>query len=115
MIDSEPIPDDVIHDLLMNAIHVHDLLSLTGKSPLHRNAEDIVQKRACVEYNHKRAEMSILSDCVGVVPGFADKQFERTLRIKQYMVDTIINNLACYNTYWRKWPEGQAKKPLVCI
>jgi hypothetical protein len=30
LIDSKPIPDDVIHELVMNAIHTHDLVPLVG-------------------------------------------------------------------------------------
>jgi hypothetical protein len=64
--------------------------------------EDVIQHRACIECDHERAEMSILSDWVGAVPRFADKHFERTFRIKQHMMDTIITNLAHYNTFWIK-------------
>ena len=30
LIDAEPIPDDVIHELVMNAIHTHNLVPLVG-------------------------------------------------------------------------------------
>jgi hypothetical protein len=101
LIDSETIPDNVIHKLVTNAIRAHDLTPLVGKCCRHHSsAEDIVQKRVHVKYNHERAETSILSDRAGAVPQFAAIQFERAFRIKLHMVNVIMNSLACYNTFW---------------
>ena len=59
----------------MNVIHDHDLAPLVGKHHHHHsNAEDVVWKRTYVEYDHKRAEMSILSDWVDDIPQFVYKQ-----------------------------------------
>jgi hypothetical protein len=60
LIDSEPIPDDVICELIMNAIHDHDLAPLVGKHCRHQsNAENAVQKRAHahIEYKHETREL----------------------------------------------------------
>lgn len=43
-----------------------------------------------------------MSYWVGSIPHFADKQFERTFRIKWNMVDIIISNLEKYNNFWKK-------------
>jgi hypothetical protein len=84
LICPEPIPDDVICKLVMNVICDHNLDPLVGKHCHHQsNVEDVLQKRVCIEYNNKRAELSILSDWVGDVPWFANKQLKRTFRIKQ--------------------------------
>jgi hypothetical protein len=73
------IPDNGIRDLVMSAICAHSLPPLAGKHcRLHRNAEDVVQKRAGAECDHKRAEMSVLSDWVGAIPRHVDKQSVRT-------------------------------------
>lgn len=77
LIDSEQILDDVICQLVMNASCAHNLAPLIGKCCHHHgNAENAVQKRAQVKYDHERAEMSILSDWVGAYSWFANKQFE---------------------------------------
>ena len=83
LIGSEPIPDDVIHKLIMNAVPDHDRAPLIGKCVRHQiNAEDVVKKRVHIDDDHERAKMSILTDWVGAVPPFADKLFERTFRIR---------------------------------
>jgi hypothetical protein len=83
LIGSEPIPDDM-RKLVMIVICDRDLDPLVGKHCHHQsNVEDVVQKRVCIEYNHERAELSILSDWVGAVPWFANKHFKRTFRIKR--------------------------------
>ena len=100
-----PIPDDVIREIVVQMIDNHDLPPLTGKcrhrrivSPSHSNPP----KRACIQYDYKRAEESVFSDWVGPVPRFPDKQFESTFRIKQSMVDIILNHLASTNRFWTK-------------
>jgi hypothetical protein len=59
-------------------------------------------KRACMKYDHERAEQSVMSNWVGTVPRFSAKQIEYTFRIKRHMVDDILNNLANYDTFWTK-------------
>ena len=53
-----------------------------------------------MKYDHERAEQSVMSDWVGTIPRFSDKQFEHSCRIKRHMVDVIPNNLAHYDTFW---------------
>jgi hypothetical protein len=43
------------------------------------------QKTACMKYDCKRTWKSVLSNCMGVVPHFGDKQFERMFKIKWHI------------------------------
>jgi hypothetical protein len=117
LIDLDPIPDDVICELVMIAIRAHNNIApLVGNHHHHySNAEEFVQKRVHIEYDHENAEMSFLSDWVSAVPWFAYKPFKRTFRIKQHMVNTIINNLACYNTFWKKTVCSAGKESLILM
>ena len=73
---------------------------LTGK---RTRASSVGQpKRPRIKYDYQRAEESVLSDWLGEVPRFPDKQFERTFRIKHHMVDTILNQMARRSSVWIK-------------
>lgn len=98
--DDIEIPQDVIRDMVLEAVDEHDLPPLTGKRTRASSAGQ--PKRPRIKYDYQRAEQSVLSDWVGEVPRFPDKQFERTFRIKRHMVDTILNHLCRRNTFWVK-------------
>ena len=98
--DDIEIPQDVIRDMVLEAVDEHDLPPLTGKRTRASSAGQ--PKRPRIKYDYQRAEQSVLSDWVGEVPRFPDKQFERTFRIKRHMVDTILNHLCHRNTFWVK-------------
>ena len=99
-LDDIIVPDDVIRDLVMQTVEEHDLPQLTGKWCRTSSPEQL--KRPRIQYDYKRAEDSVLSDWVGDVPRFPDKQFEHTFRIKCHMDNTIINHLCCRNSFWIK-------------
>ena len=77
----EPIPDAVVHQMVLETIAEYDLPPLNGER--HRLSSSCIgiQKKACVEYDHQRAEESVMSDWFGTVLHFMDKQFERTFQI----------------------------------
>jgi hypothetical protein len=54
-------------------------------------------------------EESVISDWVGIVLRFSDKQFELIFRIKRHVVDGIFNNLVHYDTFWTKFVCGAEK------
>ena len=52
------------------------------------------QKRKMIKYDRQRAFDSMMKDWMNPKPLFDNKQFERTFRMKKYMVDYLISNLA---------------------
>jgi hypothetical protein len=111
-----PIPDDIIREIVVQTIDDHNLPPFTEKrrhrrivSPSYSNPP----KRACIQNDYKRSEESVFSDWAGPVPRFPDKQFERTFRIKQSMVDIILNHLASTNRFWTK-TVCRAGKETIC-
>jgi hypothetical protein len=99
-----PIPDDVLCDMVVQSIDDRNLPPLKGKRQRRIQNQDPpnTPKRTCIQYDYKHAEASVLSDWLGEVPCFPDKQFECTFRIKCHMVDTIINHLAKNDSFWIK-------------
>ena len=84
LLEDVPIPDDIVCKIVMQTIEEHNLPPLTVKHHHHRIVSPSPSnqpKRTCIQYDYKRAEKSVLSDWVGSVPRFPDKQFECTFRI----------------------------------
>ena len=103
--DDVSIPDDVVREMVMQTIEEHELPPLTGKRRRQDGPDETAltandPKRLRIQYNYKRAYESVLSDWIGAVPRFPDKQFQRTFRIKREMVDIIINHLASTDSFW---------------
>ncbi len=98
--DDIEIPQDVVRDMVLEALDEHDIPPLTGKRTRASSAGQ--PKRPRIKYDYQRAEESVLSDWLGEVPRFPDKQFERTFRIKRHMVDTILNHLCRRSSFWIK-------------
>jgi hypothetical protein len=103
--DDVSIPDDVVREMVMQTIEEHELPPLTGKRRRQDGQDEIAltandPKRPRIQYDYKRAHESVLSDWIGAVPRFPDKQFQRTFRIKREMVDITINHLAYANSFW---------------
>jgi hypothetical protein len=73
---------------------------LRGKRICPSQSESRATKKAKVVYDRRRAEECVMTDWLGDVPRFPDRQFERTFRIKRSMVDIILNNLARHDTFW---------------
>ena len=96
LLEDVPISDDVLCEMVVQSIDDRNLPPLTGKHRRRIQNQDPsnTPKRTRIQYDYKCAEASVLSDWLGEVPRFPDKQFERTFRIKCHMVDTIINHLA---------------------
>jgi hypothetical protein len=59
-----------------------------------------IRKRKTVSYDRGRVYKCMMSDWLGTVPQFDDKQFERTFRIKRSLVHYSIRNLARYDSFW---------------
>ena len=105
VLENVSISDDVIREFVMQTIQEHDLPPLTGKrrhQTVGSQTSNLSQKRTRIKYDYARAEASVMSDWVGDVPRFPDRQFERTFRIKRHMVDTILNHLARRSSFWTK-------------
>ena len=99
------VPDDVVREIVMQTIEEHKLPPLTGKRRRQDGQDEIAltvnnPKRSRIQYDYKRAHESVLSDWIGAVPRFPDKQFQQTFRIKREMVDITINHLAYANSFW---------------
>ena len=63
LIHSEPIPCDVSLEFIIYIIHTHDLALLLGRCYHNGNdVEDVVCKRAPVNYDHEGAECSVMTD-----------------------------------------------------
>jgi hypothetical protein len=58
------------------------------------------RKRQMIKYNCQCAFDSVMNNWMNPRPCFYDKQFERTFRMKKYMVDYIISNLAKTDPFW---------------
>ena len=58
------------------------------------------KRKEIIKYDRNRAYKCVMSDWIGTVPRFNDKQFERSFRLKRSLVDFIINNLAKQNKFW---------------
>ena len=104
LLDDVSIPDDFVREMVMQTIEEHDLPPLTGKRCRLDGRDEISftandPKRPRIKYDYERAHESVLSDWMGAVPRFPDKQFQRTFRIKREMVDIIINHLASTNSF----------------
>ena len=84
MLEEVPIPDDGIHELVMQKIEEHNLPPLNGKRN-HQNgatpSSNNQPKRQHIKYDYARVEASVISDWAGDVPCFPNKQFECTFRI----------------------------------
>lgn len=103
--------DGVIRELIQNNLESFDIVSICSslrkkyKRGLpdadNDDGDDISnRKRQMVKYDRERAYRCVMDDWMGDVPRFDDKQFERTFRIKRWMVDFCISNLAHHDRFW---------------
>ena len=53
-----------------------------------------------IKYDCQHAFDSMMKDWMNTKPLFDNKQFERTFRMKKYMVDYLISNLAKTDPFW---------------
>jgi len=104
LLEDVSIPDNVLREMVVQSIDNRNLPPLIGKHRRRIENQDPlnIPKRMLIQYDYKCTEASVLSDWLGEVPHFPDKQFERTFRIKRHMVDTIINHLAKNDNFWIK-------------
>eukprot|EP00804_Cyclotella_cryptica_P000428 CCRYP_020672-RA/>CCRYP_020672-RA protein AED:0.50 eAED:-0.30 QI:0/-1/0/1/-1/1/1/0/299 len=92
-------PDDVLQEIINIYIDRYNLNAVLPKRGLDNNNIE-PRKRQMVKYNSQRAFDSVMNDWMHPRPRFNDKQFERTFRIKKYMVDYILSNLARTDSFW---------------
>ena len=114
LLDDVSIPDDVVREMVMQTIEEHDLPPLTGKRCCLDGLDEISLTpnnltRPRIKYDYKWAHDSVLSDWMGAVPRFPDKQFQLTFRIKRDMVDIIINHLVSTNPFWTQHIDHNGK------
>lgn len=92
------IPDDVIEEMVESYIEHKKISGFKRRNSL--NSPLPKKKRKIVKYDRARALASVTNDWMSPLPIFDDKQFERTFRIKRYMVDNIIGHLAKSDSFW---------------
>ena len=93
------IPDDVIEEMVESYIERNKISGFKRRNSLDSTPLP-KKKRKMVKYDRARAFASVTKDWMSPLPIFDDKQFERTFRIKRYMVDDIIGHLAKYDRFW---------------
>ena len=92
-------PDDVLREIIDSYIDKYNLSALLPKR--HQDSDIVhAKKRRMVKYDRQRAFDAVMSDWMNPTPRFDDKQFERTFRMKRWMVDYIISTLAKTDSFW---------------
>lgn len=93
------IPRDVIQVMVEDVIERNGLKGF-GKRLKRGHDSSAKKKRVTVSYNRARAQKAVTCDWMSPTPIFNDRQFERTFRIKRFMVDNIINHLVKHDSFW---------------
>ena len=93
------IPDDIIEEMVRDKIEQYNLSKVLGIKDGDGNSPPPAKRRK-LKYDRACAHMCVFNDYMSPTPLFDDKQFERVFRIKQRMVDEIINDLASRDLFW---------------
>ena len=96
------IPDNVLHEMVVQSRWLWPHSTRKFRRRIQNQDPLNPPKRLRIQHDYIFTEDSVLSDWLGEVPHFPDKQFKRTFRIKHHMLDMIINHLAKKDSFWIK-------------
>jgi len=101
MLAGKPIPDYFTH-LILEMIDKYNLPPLSEKYIDQVPLLLLLHQRGLTLSMMTREQtkmFNVLSEWIGAVPYFTDKQYDRVFKIKEHMIDTVIKSLACVDIF----------------
>lgn len=109
------IPADIIDDMVRESLDQYILPEAASKRRHGSSGTSggPKKKRKNVKYDRERARRCVMSDWLGPVPRFADKQFERVFRITREHAEFLLTNLANHDDFWTTTFDRK-RQPSIC-